>query len=80
MSVNKDYVDKAGLKLLGGGGGTLVSQGNTTVHAPGHNAVILTPNGAYNIYHALNASHGGASLRVAEMVWDAEGWPISAGP
>ena len=33
------YVDKAGLNLMGGGG-TLLVQGNTTVHASGHNAVI----------------------------------------
>jgi arabinan endo-1,5-alpha-L-arabinosidase len=79
-SVNKDYVDKAGLKLLGGGGGTLVSQGNTTVHAPGHNAVIVYDNKTYNLYHALNASNGNASLRITELVWDADGWPVQHEP
>ena len=79
-SVNKDYVDKAGLKLQGGGGGTLVSQGNTTVHAPGHNAVIVYNNKTYNLYHALNASNGGASLHITELVWDADGWPVQHDP
>jgi len=79
-SVNKDYVDKAGMKLLGGGGGTLVSQGNTTVHAPGHNAVIVYNNKTYNLYHALNASNGNASLHITELVWDADGWPIQHDP
>jgi len=79
-SVNKDYVDKAGMKLLGGGGGTLVSQGNSTVHAPGHNAVIVYNNKTYNLYHALNASNGNAQLHIAEIAWDAQGWPVSGGP
>ena len=79
-SVNKDFVDKAGLKLQGGGGGTLVSQGNTTVHAPGHNAVIVYNNKTYNLYHALNASNGGASLHITELVWDADGWPVQHDP
>jgi arabinan endo-1,5-alpha-L-arabinosidase len=79
-SVNSGYVDKAGLRLLGGGGGTLVSQGNTTVHAPGHNAVIVYNNRTYNMYHALNASNGGAALHITELVWDAEGWPVQHDP
>jgi arabinan endo-1,5-alpha-L-arabinosidase len=79
-SVNKDYIDKAGMKLLGGGGGTLVSQGNSTVHAPGHNAVIVYNNKTYNLYHALNASNGNASLHITELVWDADGWPIQHEP
>jgi len=79
-SVNKDYVDKAGMKLLGGGGGTLVSQGNSTVHAPGHNAVIVYNNKTYNLYHALNASNGNASLHITELVWDADGWPVQHDP
>ncbi|HEX6764543.1 MAG TPA: arabinan endo-1,5-alpha-L-arabinosidase, partial [Polyangiaceae bacterium] len=78
-TVTGPYADKAGTTMAQGGG-TLLVQGNATVTAPGHNAVILTPNGAFNIYHGLNASHGGASLRVAEIAWDADGWPISAGP
>jgi arabinan endo-1,5-alpha-L-arabinosidase len=78
-SVTGDYVDKAGTRMMNGGG-TLLVQGNTTVTAPGHNAVIVTANGAYNVYHALNANHGGASLRVAELVLDADGWPVSGGP
>jgi arabinan endo-1,5-alpha-L-arabinosidase len=79
-SVNKDYVDKAGMRLLGGGGGTLVSTGNATVHAPGHNAVIVYNNRTYDMYHALNASNGNAQLRITELVWDADGWPVQHDP
>jgi arabinan endo-1,5-alpha-L-arabinosidase len=78
-SAGGPYADKSGKALLDGGGTELVA-GNGTWTAPGHNAVIFTPNGAYNVYHALDASHANPTLRVAELVWDADGWPVSAGP
>jgi arabinan endo-1,5-alpha-L-arabinosidase len=49
--------------------------------APGHNAVIAYNGKTYNIYHALaGSSSGQATLRIAELVWDADGWPVSGGP
>jgi arabinan endo-1,5-alpha-L-arabinosidase len=78
-SVGGPYVDKAGTALTQGGG-TLLVTGNATWTAPGHNAVIFTATGAYNVYHALDANHQNPVLRVAELVWDADGWPISGGP
>jgi arabinan endo-1,5-alpha-L-arabinosidase len=79
-SVTGPYVDKAGVNLMNSGGGTLLVQGNGSVHAPGHNAVIVYNNKTYNVYHALNASNGNASLHIAEIAWDAQGWPVSGGP
>jgi arabinan endo-1,5-alpha-L-arabinosidase len=78
-SVSGPYTDKAGSAMMQGGG-TLLVQGNTTWTGPGHNAIIVTANGAYNVYHALNANHASPTLRVAEIAWDDQGWPISAGP
>jgi arabinan endo-1,5-alpha-L-arabinosidase len=78
-SVTGPYVDKAGTSMLSGGG-TLLVQGNTTWHAPGHNAVLVTPTGAYNIYHALNSSNANATLRISQLALDAQGWPVSGGP
>jgi arabinan endo-1,5-alpha-L-arabinosidase len=78
-SVSGPYVDKAGVALMDGGG-TLLVQGNATMTAPGHNAVIAYQGKTYNLYHVLNATHGGAALRISELVWDADGWPISGGP
>jgi len=78
-SVTGPYVDKAGTNMLNGGG-TLLVTGNSTWHAPGHNAVILTPTGAYNIYHALNSSNANATLRISQLALDAQGWPVSGGP
>jgi arabinan endo-1,5-alpha-L-arabinosidase len=74
------YLDRDGVDLRQGGG-TLVVAGDTRWKGPGHNAVIFTDDAAYNIYHAYDADKGGAAtLRIAELVWDDEGWPISGGP
>jgi hypothetical protein len=62
------------------GGGTPLVKGNGMWTAPGHNAVLVTPNGAYNIYHARNASHANPTLRISELRLDAQGWPLSGGP
>lgn len=78
-SVTGPYIDKAGTDMMDDGGNLLV-KGNATWTAPGHNAILITPNGAYNIYHALNSNHGNATLRIAELQLDAQGWPVSGGP
>jgi len=77
--VTGPYADKAGMQMMQGGG-TLLVQGDGTMTAPGHNAVIVYNDKTYNIYHALNAQHQNATLRIAELVWDADGWPVSGGP
>ena len=79
-TVTGPYVDKAGTSLMSGGG-TLLVQGNSSWVAPGHNAVITYDNKTYNIYHALKGSSSGtATLRISELAWDTNGWPVSGGP
>jgi arabinan endo-1,5-alpha-L-arabinosidase len=79
-TVTGPYADKAGTPLMSGGG-TLLVQGNASWVAPGHNAVITYGGKTYNLYHALQgSSNGPATLRIAELAWDAGGWPISGGP
>jgi arabinan endo-1,5-alpha-L-arabinosidase len=79
-TVTGPYLDEAGTDLMKGGG-TLLVQGNTDWIAPGHNAVITYNNKTYNIYHALKgSSSGAATLRISEIAWDANGWPVSGGP
>jgi arabinan endo-1,5-alpha-L-arabinosidase len=79
-SVTGPYTDKAGTAAAQGGG-TLLVQGDARWKGPGHNAVIFRGNAAYNVYHAYDANaNGRVTLRVSELVWDADGWPISAGP
>jgi arabinan endo-1,5-alpha-L-arabinosidase len=78
-SITGPYADKAGTAMTNGGGTQIVKGGGSWT-APGHNAVLVTVGGTYNIYHALNANHANASLRIAQLVLDADGWPISGGP
>jgi arabinan endo-1,5-alpha-L-arabinosidase len=74
------YLDRQG-KAMMQGGGTLLLEGAGRYRGPGHNAVVFTETGALNVYHAYDANAGGApTLRVAELVWDTEGWPVSGGP
>jgi len=79
-SVTGPYLDKSGVDMMSGGGTPLV-QGNASWVAPGHNSVIAFGGKTYNVYHALRGSSSGpATLRVAEIVWDENGWPVSGGP
>jgi arabinan endo-1,5-alpha-L-arabinosidase len=73
------YADRDGRPMLDGGG-TLVLQGGGDWVGPGHNAVLIDGTRAYNVYHAYAATNGASQLRISELVWDAEGWPISGGP
>jgi arabinan endo-1,5-alpha-L-arabinosidase len=74
------YVDKDGKDMMQGGG-TQIVVGAGRWHGPGHNAVIFVGKRAYNVFHAYDGNANGASmLRVAEIAWDADGWPVSGGP
>jgi arabinan endo-1,5-alpha-L-arabinosidase len=74
------YADRDGKPMLDGGG-TLLVAGEGRWHGPGHNAVLFSGDRAYNVFHAYDGDAGGASrLRVAELAWDTEGWPVSGGP
>jgi arabinan endo-1,5-alpha-L-arabinosidase len=79
-SVTGPYVDRDGKQLLTGGG-TLVLTGGTRYRGPGHNAVLFTADAAYNAYHAYDADNrGDPVLRISELAWDDDGWPVSGGP
>jgi arabinan endo-1,5-alpha-L-arabinosidase len=74
------YLDRDGRALLEGGG-TLVLAGDARYHGPGSNVVLDGSPKNYNVYHAYDANNAGrATLRIAELAWDDEGWPISGGP
>jgi arabinan endo-1,5-alpha-L-arabinosidase len=73
------YVDRAGTPMLSGGGSLVLGAAGDWV-GPGHNAILIDGARAYNVYHAYAAGNGVSQLRIAELVWDGEGWPISGGP
>ena len=59
---------------------TLLSKGNSTWAGPGHQGVLFVGQNAYLVYHAYAKSDGAPTLRIANLVWDAEGWPVPVGP
>jgi arabinan endo-1,5-alpha-L-arabinosidase len=78
--VTGPYTDREGTPLMQGGG-TLVLEGSTRFRGPGHNAVLFTDTAAYNVYHSYDVDNNGDPvLRIAELVWDEDGWPVSGGP
>jgi arabinan endo-1,5-alpha-L-arabinosidase len=77
--VTGPYVDANGMALTSGGG-TEILRGDSRWKGPGHNAILMTASGAFNVYHAYAASDGHSELRIAELGWNAQGWPISGGP
>ncbi|AUX40511.1 uncharacterized protein SOCE26_019120 [Sorangium cellulosum] len=79
-NITGPYVDKEGTAMTSGGG-TLLVVGDSRWRGPGHNAVLFAGDRAYNIYHAYNVEANGApTLRISELVWDSDGWPVSGGP
>jgi arabinan endo-1,5-alpha-L-arabinosidase len=79
--IHGPYVDRDGIALLSGGGTQLVI-GDDRWKGPGHNAILHTVAGDYNVYHSYDAQAAGIpTLRIAQLRWsDVDGWPISAGP
>jgi arabinan endo-1,5-alpha-L-arabinosidase len=82
-SVDSGFVDKDGVALTAGGG-TLVAAGNgTTFNGPGGQSVMIAGSKAYLVYHAYapdSVAGGSATLRIADLVWDSNGWPVPVGP
>jgi arabinan endo-1,5-alpha-L-arabinosidase len=81
QNVTGPYVDADGKPMLAQGGGSMVVLGNQRWRGPGHNAVLTLGADQYLVYHAYDADHGGAAtLRIADLFWDSDGWPVPAGP
>lgn len=48
--------------------------------AAGHSDVIVQGDTVYHFYHAYRQSNGAATLRIVELPFDDEGWPVPGGP
>jgi arabinan endo-1,5-alpha-L-arabinosidase len=79
-SILGPYVDREGVPLLEGGGTPVVGGDGVNFAAAGHSDVLVSGSKIYHLYHAYRQSNGNATLRVAEMPFDDEGWPVPAGP
>ncbi len=74
------YVDRDG-KLMTDGGGTVIVQGDgANFAAAGHSDVLVSGDQIYHLYHAYRAGSGAATLRIVELPFDDEGWPVPGGP
>ncbi len=74
------YLDREGTELLLGGGSVFVS-GDDRFRGAGASEIFLGGSRQYHAYHAYDANAAGrATLRIFELRWDEEGWPVRAGP
>lgn len=74
------YVDKNGTPMLSGGGTLIVEGDGVNWAAAGHSDVLFDGDDVYHLYHGYAQSNGAASLRIAEMMFDSEGWPVPHAP
>jgi arabinan endo-1,5-alpha-L-arabinosidase len=79
-SITGPYLDRAGKPMLEGGGTLLVEGDGVEWAAAGHSDVLVTGKKIYHLYHAYRQSNGAAQLRIVELPFDEEGWPVAGGP
>ncbi len=74
QNITGPYIDKAGKKMLHGGG-TLVAKGNDRWAAVGHQAAYTFDDTDYLIFHGYdNTDDGESKLIIKEIRWH-NGWP-----
>ena len=70
------YVDKTGRDMAAGGGSLLLA-GNSDWAGVGHNSAYTFDGKDYLVFHAYeNADHGLQKLKIAELTWDQDQWPV----
>lgn len=79
-NITGPYLDREGVDMLDGGG-TLVLESGTRWRGPGSNMVYVEGRKRFNVYHAYDAdTNGRVTLRIGELCFDNDGWPVTAGP
>jgi len=74
--VQGPYLDRTGTPMAKGGG-TLVLEGNKDWYGVGHNSVYTFDKKDYLVFHGYDAADNGRSkLRIENLSWDKEGWPV----
>jgi len=74
--VKGPYLDKDG-KSMAEGGGTLLLGGNKSWPGLGHNSAYTFDGKDYLVFHAYEAADDGLQkLKIAEIKWDEEHWPV----
>jgi arabinan endo-1,5-alpha-L-arabinosidase len=76
LNITGPYLDKNGISLTKGGGSTVI-EGNARWAGIGHNSVYHFGDKDYFVCHAYDVSDNGRpKLKIAEITWDALGWPM----
>jgi len=70
------YLDKQGVDMLKGGGSTVIA-GDKDWKALGHNSAYTFDGKDYMVLHAYETADDYLQkLKIMEMKWDAQGWPV----
>ena len=70
------YLDKEGVRM-DQGGGSIVLQGNPSWPGVGHNSAYTFDGKDYIVFHAYDMADGGKpKLKIEQMQWDSNGWPV----
>jgi arabinan endo-1,5-alpha-L-arabinosidase len=80
QSITGPYVDRDGKPMVDGGGTLLVEGDHVEWAAAGHSDVLVTGSTIYHLYHAYRQANGAAQLRIVELPFDEQGWPVAGGP
>jgi arabinan endo-1,5-alpha-L-arabinosidase len=79
IKVTGPYYDKSGTDMRLNGG-SLLLEGDSNWYGLGHNATYTFDGKDYLIFHAYDAhDKGRPKLRIEELHWDKEGWPVVGG-
>lgn len=78
--VTGPFLDKEGTPLLEGGGSPFIV-GNDNFRGAGASSIVQFGDTLLTVYHAYDASLAGqATLRIAPLVFDDDGWPVPHDP
>lgn len=80
--VRGPYLDPDGQDMLNGAGRlVLASTSDSPFKGPGSNMVFDDEGQRLNVYHAYDANQNATPvLRIGELFFDEDGWPVTAGP
>lgn len=75
-AITGPYYDQDGINMMVGGGTLFAGSGDRWI-GPGHASVVTVDDQDFVAFHAYDALNDGAhALRVHELEWDEEGWPV----
>jgi arabinan endo-1,5-alpha-L-arabinosidase len=80
-SITGPYLSRDGEPMMEGHGTELLVErpwGSTNWRGPGHCGLYRDRNRDLIVYHAYDVANGARpTLRLAELTWDAQGWPVA---